>query len=374
MTGLVQNHFGDGFLVLLYGWSQRPLVWMPLLLVLAALHWGDLMLASSHPDELVREGRLRQALAEYPAVLDAGGGKVDAALVRGYLQLRHLNQGNPSSRAPACEAGGNSCRLAKTLSRHYDDAATVTGDSAAPVRFYRGESGHAVVTLDTTDGRAAPMVLDTGSVATILPSALRDLGQSDVAQTRVANLGRIVPLTLVRSAPFLLGDTRIGNWIAAISGTGFEREGVLGLDVLHALGGFRIEPSTDSVQFLRGQCPVVQTTPLSLDKGAPVAIVEIDGRIHRALIDTGSVRSFVFSPSASAGVIRVRSDFGAASMRAVERSSLTRIAGHERAADLIHVARIDHFYAGTTALIGLDVLLAGGGMGLCVEPLRFWLD
>ncbi len=354
--------------------SQRQAIWIQLLTVLAVVYFGAFMRASTHLDELVREGRLQQALAEYPAALEAGGGKIDPTLVRGCLQLRHLNQGNPTSRAPACEGGANNCKLARQLARHYDQSATVTGDSSVPMKFLRGGSGHAVVNLDTTDGRAAPMVLDTGSVATILPSTLRDLAEAELAQTRVSNLGRIVPLTLVRAAPLLFGDTRLGAWVAAISGSGFEREGVLGLDVLHALGGFNLSSDDESARFLRGQCPLNQTTPLSLDKGAPVAIVLIDGKVHRAMIDTGSVRSFVFSPSATSGVIRVRSDFGAASLRATERASSILIAGHSRSANLIHVARIDHFYSGTTALIGLDVLLAGGGMGLCVEPMRFWLD
>jgi len=355
-------------------WMRRPSVFLPLLAILVLLHQGELLFGSSWPESLAREGRLQQALDAYPEALDASAGKVDPELVRGYLQLRHLNQSRPQSRAPACERGANTCRLARQLAKHYDTSATVDSGSTLPVRFHVGESGHAVVNLDTTDGRAAPMVLDTGSVATILPATVRHLAEATVAETRVANLGRIVPLTLVRSAPFAVGETRFDEWIAAVSGSGFEREGVIGLDVLHAVGGFSLDARTRQIRFLRGSCPVQGTSPLNLEKGALVANVSIDGKSHRALIDTGSVRSFVFSPSAAAGLIRVGSDFGVASLRATERRSTIQIADQERTADFIHVARIDHFYAGTTALIGLDVLLAGSGMGLCVEPMRFWLD
>jgi hypothetical protein len=353
---------------------RQPSVCFLLLLMLAVLHQDELLLGSGLPETLAREGHLQQALDAYPEVLDASGGKVDPELVRGYLQVRHLNQSQPRSRAPACERGANTCRIARQLAKHYDIAARVDAGSGQPVRFHRGESGHAVVNLDTTDGRAAPMVLDTGSVATILPATLRILAEDSVAETRVANLGRIVPLMLVRSAPFAVGDVRFEEWITAVSDAGFEREGVIGLDVLHAVGGFSLDTESREVKFLHGACPASTSFPLTLEKGAPVAEVIIDGKPHRALIDTGSVRSFVFSPSAAAGLIRVGSDFGAATLRATERRSMIRIAGHERSADFIHVARIDHFYAGTTALIGLDVLLAGSGMSLCVEPMRFWLD
>ena len=366
----------------LKSWTSRflskplanPLVVLPLLAIMTALHWGELLRASNRPTELASEGRLQQALAEYPAALQGQGGDVDPALVRGYLQLRHLNQGSGASGTLACESGGTNCLLARQLARHYDVPADLSGRPERPLQFYRGESGHAVVNLDTTDGRAAPMVLDTGSVATILPAPLRDLARTRLAETRVANLGRLVPLTLVRAAPFWLGDTRLGAWVAAITEQGFEQEGVLGLDVLHALGGFRLDSARGSVRFLAGRCEVAATTPLALERGAPVAMVTIDGKVHRALIDTGSVRSFVFDPSATDNVIRVRSDFGTASLRGLERPSVVRIAGVERQSKLVHVARIDHFYGNTTALIGLDVLLAGGGMGLCVEPMRFWLD
>lgn len=354
--------------------APRQYLWLPLLALFSWLHWGELMEAAIRPMELASEGRLKQALAEYPESLQQSSNTVDAALVRGYLQLRHLNQGSGKVSALACEEGKTNCLLARQLARHYDTPATVTGASRRPIRFHRGESGHAVVNLDTMDGRAAPMVLDTGSVATILPASLGDLVESRLSESRVSNLGRTVQLTLVRTAPFLVGNTRIGAWVSAVTERGFEREGVLGLDMLHALGGFHLDSASGAVQFLQGRCEQPGTTPLAVERGALVGMVDIDGKLHRALIDTGSVRSFVFSPTATNRVIRVGSDFGTASLRGVERDSTIRIAGFNRAARFIHVAQVDHFYPGTTAIIGMDVLMSGAGMGVCIEPMRLWLE
>lgn len=56
-------------------------------------------------------------------------------------------------------------------------------------------------------------------------------------------------------------------------------------------------------------------------------LVGIDGRPHLGLIDTGSTRSYVFDRS-----------------------------------------------AGTSALLGSDVLFSGSTFGLCFEPARLWRE
>ena len=101
--------------------------------------------------------------------------------------------------------------------------------------------------------------------------------------------------------------------------------------------------------------------------------MEIDGRVHRALLDTGSVRSFVFNPEARASGVVVRSDFGDARLAGGFRETRVSLGAFTREVQVVHTAERQAFYPGTTALLGIDVLLAGRQFGVCFEPLRFWI-
>ena len=339
----------------------------------------------SPAQKLMHEGHLRSALAAYPETLDLPSeGPIDQALVRGYLQLRHLNQGQAGVGKLACTSRSVNCLLARRMARHYDDSNTMVAETTSEMAFSWGESGHAVVSMrgmsvsHASGGYAvrpeSPMVLDTGSVATILPQGLVGSIGSHLFTTRVENLGRLVPLEIVRAGPLMLGKRYLPGWIAALSTQGFEREGVLGLDMLHALGGFKLDTRSRRATFLGGRCPVDRAPAVMMESGVPVTLVDIDGRPQRALIDTGSTRSYVFDRSAGASAMRVRSDFGDVHLQGEIRSSSIRMDGKALTGLLVHTADSERFLAGTTALLGADVLFSGATFGLCFEPARLWIE
>lgn len=343
------------------------------------------MAQQSPAQKLMHEGHLRSALAAYPETLDLPSeGPIDQALVRGYLQLRHLNQGQAGVDKLACTSRSVNCLLARRMARHYDDSNTMVAETASEMAFSWGESGHAVVSMrgmsvsHASGGYAvrpeSPMVLDTGSVATILPQGLVGSIGSHLFTTRVENLGRLVPLEIVRAGPLMLGKRYLPGWIAALSTQGFEREGVLGLDMLHALGGFKLDTRNRRATFLGGRCPVDRAPVVMMESGVPVMLVDIDGRPQRALIDTGSTRSYVFDRSAGASAMRVRSDFGDVHLQGEIRSSSIRMDGKALTGLLVHTADSERFLAGTTALLGADVLFSGATFGLCFEPARLWIE
>ncbi len=334
----------------------------------------------SPAQKLMHEGWLQSALAAYPEALDSpSNGAIDQSLVRGYLQLRHLNQGQAGVHALACPNRRMNCLLARRMARHYDDSNAVLDETPAEMAFSWGESGHAVVSMQgmSTGQGARPeslMVLDTGSVATILPQGLVGSIGLHLFTTRVENLGRLVPLEIVRAGPLLLGKRYLPGWIAALSSQGFEREGVLGLDLLHALGGFKLDTRSRRATFLGGRCPVDRAPSVMMESGVPVMLVDIDGRPQRALIDTGSTRSYVFDRGAGATAMRVRSDFGDVHLQGEIRSSSIRIDGKTLTGLVVHTSDSERFITGTTALLGVDVLFSGSTFGLCFEPARLWID
>gem|GEM_PF-1803628 len=352
------------------------LVWLHLI----GFDLGDPIQGAPPPQKLMHEGRLQSALAAYPETLELPAeGTIDQVLVRGYLQLRHLNQGRAGVDRLACASRSMNCLLARQMARHYDDSNTVLPESRAEMAFSWGESGHAVVLMQGISSQggnrsASLMVLDTGSVATILPQGLSGSIVSHLFTTRVENLGRLVPLEIVQAGPLMLGERYLPRWIAALSAQGFEREGVLGLDMLHALGGFTLDTLSRRATFLGGHCPVGRKPAVMMETGVPVMLVEIDGRAHRALIDTGSTRSYVFDRSAGATAIRVRSDFGDVHLQGEVRASSIRIDGKARIAQLVHTTDSGRFVAGTTALLGVDALFSGATFGLCFEPARLWIE
>jgi hypothetical protein len=334
----------------------------------------------SPAQKLMHEGRLQGALAVYPESLDSpSAGTIDQSLVRGYLQLRHLNQGQAGVPTLACPNRNLNCLLARRMARHYDDSNALMAESPAEMDFSWGESGHAVVSMQGMSvGRAtrpeSPMVLDTGSVATILPQGLVGSIGAHLFTTRVENLGRLVPLEIVRAGPLMVGKRHLPGWIAALSSRGFETEGVLGLDLLHALGGFELDTRTRRATFLGGRCPVDRIPAVMMENGVPVMLVDIDGRPHRALIDTGSTRSYVFDRSAGATAMRVRSDFGDVHLQGEIRASSIRVDGKALTGLLVHTNDGGRFMTGTTALLGADVLFSGSKFGLCFEPARLWIE
>ena len=258
----------------------------------------------STAQQLMHEGRLQSALAAYPESLDSpSSGAIDQSLVRGYLQLRHLNQGQAGVHALACPNRSMNCLLARRMARHYDDSNTVSTESSAEMDFSWGESGHAVVSMQ-----------------------------------------------------------------------GFEREGVLGLDMLHALGGFKLDTRTRRATFLGGRCPVERNSVVMMESGVPVMLVDIDGRPHRALIDTGSTRSYVFDRSAGASAMRVRSDFGDVHLQGEIRASMIQLDGKTLTGHLVHTNDSGRFITGTPALLGADVLFSGSTFGLWFEPARLWIE
>ena len=334
----------------------------------------------SPAQKLMHEGRLQSALAAYPEALDSpSAGAIDQSLVRGYLQLRHLNQGQAGVSTLSCPNRNVNCLLARRMARHYDDSNTLTSESPAEMDFSWGESGHAVVSMQGMPvGRAtrpeSPMVLDTGSVATILPQGLVGSIGAHLFTTRVENLGRLVPLEIVQAGPLMVGKRFLTGWIAAMSSQGFETEGVLGLDMLHALGGFKLDTRTRRATFLGGHCPVERNPVVMMESGVPVMLVDIDGRPHRALIDTGSTRSYVFDRSAGGSAMRVRSDFGDVRLQGEIRASMIQLDGKTLTGHLVHTNDSGRFITGTSALLGADVLFSGSTFGLCFEPARLWIE
>ena len=350
--------------------------------------FGAPLFGAPEPGNELRAGRLQGALAAYPALLEStAGDPVDPEMLRGYLRLRHLNQGQPGVKELDCETRSVNCLLARQLARHYAGLPPPSR-AATPMPLTRGESGHAVVTMTAPGPVDGQMVVDTGSVATILPVTLAGSIVEDLFDTRVENFGRLAPLTVVSAGPFQLGETQLPRWIAASSVQGFAREGVLGLDLLHALGGFVLDmqpgqagvhdsrrPQGHTLHFLGGSCPRrPDTQALRLDNGVPVASVVINNITHMALIDTGSARSYVHDPEAGARAIQVRSDFGAIHMQGDDRPAHLALAGRTLTAPVIHTPDLERFVTGTTALIGADVLLSGNRFGFCFEPAGFWLE
>ncbi|MCP5184473.1 MAG: hypothetical protein H6993_10950 [Pseudomonadales bacterium] len=349
---------------------RRGLLVLGLVLSWAHIQLDEISTGADSPSALAREGRLREALQAYPAALESRASQsLDADLVRGYLQARHLGQGEPQPRLE-CAKGNRSCQMARLIADRYGSGIVRAPDAAGMVPFGWGESGHAVVRLAGTEGTQGAMVVDTASVATILPRSLQGSVQARLFDTRVANMGRLASLTLVRAGPFALGHWQLPEWVMAVTGQGFEREGVLGLDMLHSLGGIDIDTRARQLRFLGGRCPEAVSERVTLEGGVPVALVQIDGRPHRALLDTGSVRSYVHAPGAEHARLRVVSDFGDVHLVGRTRVSHIRVVGVERVSKMVHTPEAQRFPVGTTALLGADVLLSGGGMQFCFEPAR----
>lgn len=381
VNGLLTQRFSKPALVL-----GAALLWLHLfafdlgLLIEGATPPRTSLKGFSPAQKLMHEGRLLSALAAYPEALDSpSAGAIDQSLVRGYLQLRHLNQGQAGVSTLACPNRSVNCLLARRMARHYDDSNIPIADSSAEMEFSWGESGHAVVSMQGMSaghaaGPASLMVLDTGSVATILPRGLVGSMGTHLFTTRVENLGRLVTLEIVQAGPLMVGKRYLPGWIAAISSGGFETEGVLGLDMLHALGGFKLDTRTRRASFLGGRCPVERNPVVMMESGVPVMLVDIDGRPHRALIDTGSTHSYVFDRSAGASAMRIRSDFGDVHLQGEIRASMIRVDGKVLTGQLVHTHESGRFITGTTALLGADVLFSGSTFGLCFEPARLWID
>ena len=72
--------------------------------------------------------------------------------------------------------------------------------------------------------------------------------------------------------------------------------------------------------------------------------------------------------------MRVRSDFGDVQLQGEIRSSSIRMDGKALTGLLVHTNDSERFIAGTTALLGADVLFSGTTFGLCFEPARLWID
>lgn len=329
---------------------------------------------------LMHEGRLQGSLAAYPETLDSpSSDAIDQSLVRGYLQLRHLNQGQAGVQTLVCPNRSVNYLLARRMARHYRDSNTRLAETRAEMDFSWGESGHAVVSMQGMSvGRAArpesPIVLDTGSVTTILAQGLVGSIGSHLFTTQVENLGRLVSLEIVRAGPLMLGKHYLPGWIAAMSTQGFEREVVLGLDMFHALGGFKLDTRGRRVSFLGGRCPVDRAPVVMMESGVPVTLVDIDGRPQLALIDTGSTSSYVFDRRAGASAMRVRSDFGDVHLQGEIRASSIRVDGKAFTGLLEHTNDSGRFISGTTAFLGADVLFSDSTFGLCFEPARLWTE
>ncbi len=322
----------------------------------------------------LEEGRILAARSVLHSTLSSAG-VPDRRDVRAYMQTRHLSQGVAGAEKIDCTLQPAEHRLAchglNSALGLYDQVSLASTQSDGAVALQWGRDRHAVVEL-RSDGARAPMIIDTGSMATILPQRLAGAVKKNLRETKVSNLGRVATLMMVRTATLTLGHHELHNWVAATSDMGFVNEGVLGLDVLYALGGVTINAESRLAQF--GECADTATTPVRFLDGALVAPVLIDGQSHQALIDTGSVRSFVLAERPVGGLLKVRSDFGDASLRGEMRPSHVAIGGFARTAKIAHTSEAGRFYPGTSAIIGLDVLLAGRAFGACFEPSRIWIE
>ena len=339
--------------------------------VLLAANWPHVITASN----ALEKGYVVEARRTLLGSLSSAS--VPAAeTVRAYLQASHLSQGVQQDPDLLChtrpEAHRLACRGLQSALDGYGRQWVEGPDVPERFALEQGRDRHAMVALEAGSG-TAPMIIDTGSLATILPRTLHGAARHQVRETRVANLGRLVDLALVRTAPLRLGQTDLHHWVAATAATGFEEEGVLGLDMIYAMGGVSVLPEAGEVQFLHGHCPAAPEQRAQLINGALTALVKIDGQVHRALLDTGSVRSFVFNPAARDRRMVVRSDFGDARLEGGFRESRVSLGAFTREVEVVHTTERQAFYPGTTALLGIDVLLAGRQFGVCFEPLRFWI-
>ncbi len=345
-------------------------------IVLAALIAANWLVFLDATPRSLQAGRVLEARESILSFLN-GGTFPDALAVRDYLQARHLSQGAEAHQTLRCGHRPAdqmlACRSIQAMISSYDKVAPPEqrGDGVLPM--LRGSSGHVAVQVRSLAAEA-PMIIDTGSMATILPALLHDAVVRPLRTTRVSNLGRPMTLELVRAHPLQLGDTLLPNWIAARSAAGFQREGVLGLDVIYALGGVEFRPRKEEVAFLGGECASGSAKPFAFVNGAVIADVLIDGQTHRALLDTGSVRTFVFDERAGQGQVRVGSDFGDASIAGRIVSGQVEVGGLSHRLQVVRISSRAAFVEGTTALVGADMLLSGKVFGLCFEPGRYWIE
>ena len=345
-----------------------------LLAVLMLINVSPMIRATVEGEAAFAEGRFLDADDRlFRAML--GDAAVTAEQVKTWLQARHLTQGVLDQR-PACDADLIPNARARCLSlsaavEPYAEAKS-TRLLSRPAKLQRGVSGHVVVDAEAQAAHGS-MVVDTGSVVTILPEPLKPTAIQPWRSVNVSNLGRSFPLQLVRTSALRIAGHELESWVAATSEVGFEREGVLGVDAIYAMGGVVMDSANRRLSLGDAACSEVRGDAVTMTDGVPVVNVTVDGVRHRALLDTGSIRSFVLNPQAAAGWVHVRADFGAARLQARIMESRLELAGRSVAAQVVHVQDAQRFLPGTTAIVGLDVLLAGREFGLCFEPARFWL-
>ncbi len=348
---------------------------LPMLLIvgLLAANRVHFMHASTAAFE---EGYVLQARRGLFAALEAAD--VPAADdVRAFLQASHIAQGVGEVQDLRCDHRPQAHRLAclgvRSVARSYAAVRHTAPQQPWRLPFVRGHDDHVTLMMRSGDDQAR-MIVDTGSVATILPVPLRGALIRTLIETRVHNLGREATLQLARTDRLWLGEAELHSWVAATSDQGFQSEGVLGLDVLYAMGGMEIDTEESSVGFLGGRCPMVSATAVHLHNGAATVHVTIDGVQHRALLDTGSVRSYVYDAEVLGDRLTVRSDFGDAQLQGGFRVSRIDLGGVGRMLPVVHTADRQAFYPGTTALLGIDFLLSGERFGMCFEPARVWMS